>query len=74
MPARMTSVEYIRKGGAICPFFHCGSRKTPRIGQTSISKPGRAAREVICVDCGRCWLDIYELVGYAVIEVENEPT
>lgn len=51
--------KYLETGGEYCPF--CNSRNIMTLGNLE-ADCGGADQEVECHDCGKIWLDVYELV------------
>lgn len=49
--------EYLETDGSICPFC-----KSDNITTGSFNGEG-VYQDVICLDCGEYWKDIYQLVG-----------
>ena len=56
----MTSEEYVKIGGTVCPF--CGS---DNVSGTEIDvDSGCAWQDAGCDDCHKSWRDQYVLTGY----------
>ena len=57
---RMTDRQYVKAEGGKCPF--CRSRQIE--GSSVDIDTGGASQEMSCLDCGKQWVDCYELTGY----------
>lgn len=60
----LTSEEYVAKGGVRCPF--CESHGLTGLGFDVTS--GLATQEIVCIECGASWRDIYVLDHFEVIK------
>lgn len=60
----MTNVEYVAKGGAVCPI--CGSHSIQG-GFVSIDI-SVASQDCSCDECEATWTDSYSLTGYKLTE------
>jgi hypothetical protein len=58
---RMTSIEYCKNNGSICPY--CKSKDTTGNG-SMINSDNVTRQRVQCNECKKCWTDIHSLVGY----------
>jgi transcription elongation factor Elf1 len=62
----MTSDEYVGKLGLQCP--HCHSTNISG-GEVNIDA-GTATQVIVCFDCDSEWLDVYNLAGYADLQID----
>jgi len=62
----LTSDEYVGKLGLRCPHCHSDSISG---GEVNIDA-GTATQEVTCDDCDAEWLDVYNLTGYADLQID----
>lgn len=51
--------DYVRNGGEKCPY--CGGI-IEGIHAPNVDA-GSASQEVACIDCGKDWIDVYQLVS-----------
>lgn len=63
----LTDAEYVACGGGQCPHCH----KDALHGGSWDSDAHGSTQEVSCLTCGAAWLDVYNLVGYTDIELDN---
>ena len=61
--------DYIKENCNRCPF--CDSQDID--GQSWDYDEGRVSQEVICLECGGCWEDIYSLCDMRVIYNPGKP-
>ena len=59
------AAAYMKNGGTHC--LYCGSPKIE--GQGLDPNDGYPFEEVICLDCGKQWVDYYEIVA---VDVTND--
>lgn len=64
MKLAMTSDEYTKCGGGICPY--CQSPDL--VGKSFDCDSNCVTQEISCSNCGSSWFDEYTLVGYAHFE------
>jgi hypothetical protein len=64
-PSLPDAKRYIRQGGVACPF--CKSEQLE--GGPFDCNTGQAFQEMLCLECGRDWLDVYRL---SAIRVSDE--
>lgn len=57
---KMSQKKYVEQDGIHCPF--CDS--TNLCGDSVEIDGGGATQPVSCNDCGKRWIDCYELTGY----------
>lgn len=65
---RMTSAEYCKHNGALCPY--CRSGDIDVLG-TFETQDSITYQPIKCNECGKCWTDIHGLVSYEEMETEN---
>jgi len=58
----LTDEQYVRAGGNICP--HCHSCDIEGLAATLETDDHGAGQTVKCHDCGRQWIDQYQLIGW----------
>lgn len=56
--------EYVANSGQFCP--NCGSGQIE--GEEWNADGGTANQQVLCLNCGERWYDVYELVGAQQID------
>lgn len=61
----MTSEEYARQGGPACPY--CRSKNIE--GHQHDYSAEYVYQNIVCLDCGKEWTDVYKLIGYEPVEV-----
>ena len=58
---------YANLKGVLCPV--CRSKQIT--GHSVVIDAGYASQKVICNECGSSWHDIYKLIGYESLNVEE---
>ncbi|MEC9362387.1 MAG: hypothetical protein VYC42_04105 [Pseudomonadota bacterium] len=56
----MTAIEYVNVQGTLCPY--CRSSQIE--GEAVDIDGGHATQPMRCNDCGRDWIDRYQLTGF----------
>lgn len=63
----LTDKQYVDSCGSQCPNCH----KDTLEGDSWSAEGDCATQEVSCLTCGATWLDVYNLVGYTDLELDN---
>ena len=60
-----TNEQHVEADGDECPF--CRSTRIEGVHAANTGAGG-AWQDIVCADCGKQWVDCYNLVGYVVRE------
>ena len=64
----LTSKEYVKKEGLICPF--CGSTNVHENSSVDRSDGTTFYQDIICLNCEKEWQDIFTLTSYSEIDLD----